>query len=303
MKKKRILKATLALVIILTAIFSMIPSAAAATGSMPYTGSFRVSQAYSSGHTGLDLVGISSKNIVSITSGTVNAVGWENPNNQSQGFGLRVWVKYGNDYIVYGHLSSTSVSVGQTVSVGTQIGVEGSTGYSTGSHLHLEIRVGSRTSTNRPNAAEYIGIDNVYNTIVDPSGGGTTTNSLSYQVSPTSSTGYYSNVTTASDYAGVLGNAVDKVYISISNANVWYSVKLKTGTILPEVLNRTDYAGIENSEICGLAVRATVPIKYRVHLKGGNWLPWVTGCDWTDANNGYAGSGTSTIDAIQVNLL
>ena len=40
-------------------------------------------------------------------------------------------------------------------------------------------------------------------------------------------------------------------------------------------------------------------IKYQVHVIGGGWLPWVTGYNWNDFNNGYAGNGQA-IDAIRV---
>ena len=41
---------------------------------------------------------------------------------------------------------------------------------------------------------------------------------------------------------------------------------------------------------------------YRVHLKGIGWLPYVTGYDWKDNENGYAGDGKTPIDAIEAYL-
>lgn len=41
-------------------------------------------------------------------------------------------------------------------------------------------------------------------------------------------------------------------------------------------------------------------VKYRVHIMGGQWLPYVTGYNQSDASNGYAGSFGKTIDAIQI---
>jgi murein DD-endopeptidase MepM/ murein hydrolase activator NlpD len=45
---------------------------------------------------------------------------------------------------LYGHLSTALVKVGQVVSQGTPVGLEGSTGNSTGPHLHFELRVNQR---------------------------------------------------------------------------------------------------------------------------------------------------------------
>ena len=79
-----------------------------------------------------------------------------------------------------------------------------------------------------------------------------------------------------------------------------YSVKLSDGRILPEVRNNEDYAGIPGKQITGVAIKVnTGSVKYRVHVKGGNWLGFVTGYNWNDYNNGYAGNG-KPIDLVQI---
>lgn len=84
------------------------------------------------------------------------------------------------------------------------------------------------------------------------------------------------------------------------NVNVFYRVKTQKHGWLPEVMNLTDYAGWENSPITDIAIRVDKgSIKYRVHVKGGDWLPFVTGYDINDINNGYAGDGR-VIDAVEV---
>ena len=85
-----------------------------------------------------------------------------------------------------------------------------------------------------------------------------------------------------------------------SEVNVFYRVKTQKHGWLPEVRNLEDYAGWENSPITDVAIRVDKgTIKYRVHNKGGKWLPYVTGYNLNDAINGYAGSG-NVIDAIEV---
>lgn len=79
-----------------------------------------------------------------------------------------------------------------------------------------------------------------------------------------------------------------------------YAVKAG-GKILPEVTNLNDWAGKgDGVPITDIAIKVNVgSIKYRVHVKGGDWLPWVTGYDWKDFKNGYAGNG-KPIDGIQI---
>ena len=108
----------------------------------PYYKRFEVTQEYKGAtHDGLDLVGIDSKEIHSTVNGVVHYAGWENWNNHLQGFGLYVCIK-GNDgkYYYYGHLSELKCKTGDTVKITDVIGIEGRTGYSTGSHCHYCIR-------------------------------------------------------------------------------------------------------------------------------------------------------------------
>ncbi|MBQ8298107.1 MAG: peptidoglycan DD-metalloendopeptidase family protein [Ruminococcus sp.] len=106
----------------------------------PYMGEFRVSQEFKGAavHDGLDLVGVDSKEVHCVVSGTVIFCGWENPQNHGQGFGKYVKVQAANgDIWYYGHLSDIRVKAGQEVRVTDVLGTEGSTGHSTGSHLHI----------------------------------------------------------------------------------------------------------------------------------------------------------------------
>lgn len=98
-----------------------------------------------SAHTGCDIAGggILGKPIRAIQSGTVTTATYG-----QYGYGNYIIINHGtnssngNSYMsLYGHCSSLNVSVGQTVSKGQVIGYVGSTGNSTGPHLHLEVYV------------------------------------------------------------------------------------------------------------------------------------------------------------------
>lgn len=81
--------------------------------------------------------------------------------------------------------------------------------------------------------------------------------------------------------------------------DVTYKVRAG-GRWLPAVKNLEDYAGITGKAITDVAIKVSKgSVKYRVHIKGGFWLPYVTGYDTSDYNNGYAGNGKE-IDAIEV---
>ena len=135
----------------------------------PYNGKFRVSQEYKgSAHDGLDLVGVDSKEIHSTVNGTVEKAGWENILNHKQGFGLYVRIRKDGttDKYYFGHLSSVNVKVGQVVKIGDIIGIEGSTGKSTGSHCHYCVR-GNGSKSQIKNVCSISGIPNAKGTYDD----------------------------------------------------------------------------------------------------------------------------------------
>lgn len=89
--------------------------------------------------------------------------------------------------------------------------------------------------------------------------------------------------------------------VSSNEVNCYYRVRTQKHQWLPEVKNLNDYAGWENSPITGLAIKVDKgSIRYRVHLKGKGWLPFVTGCNIEDFNNGFAGDGVNVIDCVEV---
>lgn len=140
---------------------------------VPYKGKFKISQIQKACliHDGFDMVGLDNKNIYSTVNGVVEYANWENASNKKQGFGLYVRIRQKgtlNKYY-FGHLSQINVKVGQNVSVGELIGIEGSTGRSTGSHLHYCVRP-SGVKANCMNISAITGVPNKLGTYtsVDP---------------------------------------------------------------------------------------------------------------------------------------
>ncbi len=89
------------------------------------------------GHNGYDL-DMRFEPVLSAAAGSVIRAGWYNPVNHNDAFGLWVAVDHKNGVAtVYGHLSAITVTNGDTVGVQWQIGTSGTSGSSTGPHLHL----------------------------------------------------------------------------------------------------------------------------------------------------------------------
>ncbi|MEV0438194.1 M23 family metallopeptidase [Streptomyces spectabilis] len=111
----------------------------------PVAGSY-VSTSYKAGggmwssgsHTGIDFHAASGTSVQAVGAGTVVEAGW------GGAYGNNIVIKMNDGtYTQYGHLSSISVTVGQAVTPGQQIGLSGSTGNSSGPHLHFEARTGA----------------------------------------------------------------------------------------------------------------------------------------------------------------
>jgi murein DD-endopeptidase MepM/ murein hydrolase activator NlpD len=91
---------------------------------------------YWSGHLGIDIAGAVGDGIFASDSGVVVFAGWS-----TTGYGYMVMIDHGTGYLtVYGHMSTVTTSCGASVYQGGYIGAVGSTGNSTGAHLHFEVR-------------------------------------------------------------------------------------------------------------------------------------------------------------------
>jgi murein DD-endopeptidase MepM/ murein hydrolase activator NlpD len=89
-------------------------------------------------HAGVDLAARAGTPIKAVGAGTVSAAGWV-----FSGYGISVVINHGNGFFThYAHASQAKVSPGQRVSPGQTIALEGSTGDSSGPHLHFEVHRG-----------------------------------------------------------------------------------------------------------------------------------------------------------------
>lgn len=154
MKKKRSL-----LFLLMLAAFALLACkpamsvcAAEASWMWPVPGSEKINQEWSTAHGGIDIGGSLGCDVVAGKSGTVykvlkNGVEFANWG----GYGNGVIINHGNGvYSHYAHLNSTCVSEGQAVYQGQKIGTMGTTGNSTGVHLHFSIKTGSQAPYGGP---------------------------------------------------------------------------------------------------------------------------------------------------------
>ncbi len=105
-------------------------------GAFVWPASGRITQGYWNSHRAIDIGAMFGSAVVASDSGYVVYAGWDR-----SGYGNLVIIDHGNGYrTYYAHLSAIFVRVGDSVARGVRIGSVGSTGHSTGPHLHFEIR-------------------------------------------------------------------------------------------------------------------------------------------------------------------
>lgn len=126
----------------------------------PVPGHFRVTSEFGlrfggrDNHTGIDIAGasqgvINGATVVAANSGTVRVA--NHSHSPGRGYGMFIIIDHGGGVsTLYAHLSAISVTVGQNVNIGDPIGRVGSTGWSTGPHLHFEVRHNGRAVNPRP---------------------------------------------------------------------------------------------------------------------------------------------------------
>lgn len=110
------------------------------SGALAWPVSGYISQYFAvGGHTGIDIAGSIGSPIMAAADGTVTFAGWNG------GYGNSIVINHGNGLSTrYAHCSKLMVSAGQSVSRGQTIALRGSTGNSTGPHLHFEVLSGGR---------------------------------------------------------------------------------------------------------------------------------------------------------------
>ena len=171
----------------------------------PFTGKFKVtspfgrrslSETYASkNHKGIDLVAQENKTIVSVTNGTVKRAQFQ------KGYGNYVWVANEDGKgCIYAHMAKTFVKVGQKVYPKTPIGLMGSTGHSTGPHLHFGVSTSQDYSTSHTkddywiNPFAYLGVSPYDQSIKGKTyDGGESLVGTSYDVSSGQQTSYSSS--------------------------------------------------------------------------------------------------------------
>ena len=106
------------------------------SGALAWPLSGMITQGYTRYHQGVDIHTPAGRPVSAADDGTVVLVSW-----MRTGYGYHVIINHGEGVeTLYAHLSAISVEVGQNVTKGTEIGKVGSTGRSTGPHLHFEVR-------------------------------------------------------------------------------------------------------------------------------------------------------------------
>ncbi|NOZ05610.1 MAG: M23 family metallopeptidase [Chloroflexi bacterium] len=111
------------------------PNATKGTGNFGWPVTGHITQGYSKHHRAIDIGASWGSPVFAADSGYISFTGWDRT-----GYGNMILIDHGNGFLTrYAHLSQFLVKVGQSVTKGTVIAKSGSTGNSTGPHLHFEV--------------------------------------------------------------------------------------------------------------------------------------------------------------------
>lgn len=246
-------------------------------------------------HQGIDLISAKygTDYIVAFDSGKVVYAGYNG------GYGNVVYIDHGNGYQTrYAHQKYLNVKVGQSVKKGDVLGYMGTTGNSTGNHVHFEVRLNGNTL----NPYDYVFNGKTFEISMDYTG------VITYQVFTNKWLPEVNKCdNTDNGYAGIYGQAITSFRCKPQNGEIIYEAHELGGSWIGAV-NSNDYssgngnsfAGNLNKPIDGIRIKSTKGwIKYRTHLKGGNWLPWVDSRTNTGSES-YAGLIGHEVDGIQM---
>ena len=253
----------------------------------------------------MDLEATNDRKVYANADGVVEQVQTGYGNKQGStgmaSYGNMVLIKHPNGMKTrYAHLAQVLVKKGQHVSAGQQIGVQGNTGNSYGTHLHYEVY---NSAGKRINPEPYTSTA-VYQGST-PSG---VTGDITYQSYDNVKKIWLPEVVNDRDYAGNFGNSMGGIRAKATKATIYIQSHVKGGNWLSAINSSTysknsnngnSYSGIISKPIDGVKIWSSQGhVDYRVHIKGGGWLAWVHKADNTA--NGYAGILGKEIDAIQM---
>lgn len=246
-------------------------------------------------HLGIDLV--SSKYgtdyIVAFADGVVTYAG------ANGGYGNVVYIDHGNGYQTrYAHQKYLNVKVGQAVKKGDVLGYMGTTGNSTGNHVHFEVRINGNTV----NPYDYVFNGKTIESTTDYTG------VITYQA--------YTNKwlpevnkcdNTDNGYAGIGKEPITGLRAKPQFGKIYIKSRTTDGNWLEEVCsdNYSDgscnsYSGILGKPIDLVKIRSTKGyVSYRVKTIEDGWLEWVDSRT-TTGNNSYAGIHNHKIIGIQM---
>lgn len=246
-------------------------------------------------HQGIDL--ISSKYgtdyIVAFADGVVSYAG------MNGGYGNVVYINHGNGYQTrYAHQKYLNVKVGQAVKKGDILGYMGTTGNSTGNHVHFEVRINGNTV----NPYDYVFNGKTIDCNTDYTG------VITYQVFTNKWLPEVNKCdNTDNGYAGIGNEPITGIRAKAQYGKIYIKSRTTDGNWLEEVCsdNYSDgscnsYSGILGKPIDLVKIRSTKGyVSYRVKTIEDGWIEWVDSRT-TTGNNSYAGIHNHKIIGIQM---